>query len=211
MPRRPTADSFARNPSRLQKALIQYLLDHRLTVNGWATASGLGESTLRMALKKDGATITYGTLQKLATGEGKEVKDILGFDVNPPALLVGKVGAGAVVRLFDGDTSQGEQEEVEAPVGIDNSGDLQCLEIEGDSMHPFRNGWRVFFRMVHDGVTDNEIGHLCVIKLADGHMYLKELYRGSAPGRFTLQSWNAPPMIDQIVATAALVLAIVPS
>ena len=51
-----------------------------------------------------------------------------------------------------------------------------------------------------------EIGRECVIKLADGRLFVKELRRGEN-GRFTLFGWNSPLIENVAVEWAAPVLA----
>lgn len=73
-------------------------------------------------------------------------------------------------------------------------------------MHPFRDGWLVFWSKDAEGVPEDCIGQLCAVCLADGRMYLKELRRGSEAGRFSLLSWNAPPIENVALKWAAQVI-----
>lgn len=212
MPRRPRQLSFVARPTAEQAAFIhRFIRNPKLTVNNWAVRAGHPESTLRRFLTTEGATMNYGTMKDFATAEGITVDDLLTIKGKVMVPLVGKIGAGAVVHLLDGDSSQGfAGEQVELPVGVEAHSDIQALEIDGDSMHPLQNRWLIFYRLAHDGVTDAEIDKLCVVKLADGTLMLKVLHRGTTHGRFNLESWNAPLLIDQNVTCASPVLSIVP-
>ena len=53
-------------------------------------------------------------------------------------------------------------------------------------------------------VTDNQIGQLCVVGLADGRALVKELRRGK-DGLFDLYSPNDDPILNVVIEWAALV------
>lgn len=103
------------------------------------------------------------------------------------------IGAGAEVHPID-DHAQGQGIElVEPPQGISN-----CVAaiIRGDSMHPLRDGWLVFWSKKVDGVPDECLGALCVVQVKDGPTLVKEVRKGTKKGCFRLESWNAPPRED---------------
>lgn len=206
------SENFVNNPTPFQAVFLAHLKNNpRLSMNEWAKRAGRPESTLRRFLTTEGATMDHRNLVAFATAEGINLDYLLTTKGKVLVPLVGKIGAGAEVRLLDGDSTQGYNESVEMPPGVDFSEDLQALEIEGDSMHPLRDRWRVFFSKRHNGVTDSEIGKLCIVQLDDGRRLLKELHRGSEAGRFNLASWNAPLIADAVVVWASVVLAIIPT
>ena len=101
-------------------------------------------------------------------------------------------------------------DEVEGPEGIGH-GTVVAVRIRGDSMHPMRDGWLLFYRRDQEGVPDDCLNRLCIVKVADdGPLLVKELHRGYQPNRYLLASWNAPPMEDVSLDWAAAVLSIRP-
>lgn len=118
--------------------------------------------------------------------------------------VVGYIGAGAKVVAIDDHAPGAGLEFVEPPPGVE----YPCVaaRIRGNSMHPFRDGWVVFWSKDQEGVSDDCLGQLCVVCLADDSMYLKELHRGSSKGKFTLASWNAPAIENVAVKWAARVI-----
>lgn len=137
----------------------------------------------------------------LLTGRGKQ-------DAIPKVPVVGRVGAGAEILPFD-DFPQGEGiRQVDPPPGEDGT---VALEIAGDSQYPLQEGWLIFYRRDIDGVPDECVGKLCVVKLTNGVTLLKTLRRGPRKGRFRLESWNAPPREDVQLEWASKVLDIRPS
>jgi phage repressor protein C with HTH and peptisase S24 domain len=196
------------NPSDLQRA-VYALLENR-SGSELAELAGIREGTLRRFLTTPGANMRNDTIQKLAEATGKTIAELLSYKSKPRARLVGRVGAGAVVFMFPGDAAQGDHELIDTPQGIDPEDDLEALEIDGDSMRPFKPGWRVFYRRSEFQPADTMIGKLCVVKVRDGALLIKEVYRGHDVGTYTLTSWNADPINDVHIVAAAPVLTIVP-
>jgi hypothetical protein len=201
----PRKTQLCPNPSALQRAV--YALLEGTSINELAKKAGVAESGVRKFLTTTGATITHDTLKKLANAKGIPLQSLLG---SGKAKLVGKIGAGAVVQLFPGDADQGFAEEIDIPPGLDTQGEVEALEIEGDSMRPLKAGWRVFFAKGDFRPPAELIGQLCVVKLKSGVILLKEVSRGYEQGRFNLTSWNADPINDEEVVAATPVLSIVP-
>jgi hypothetical protein len=81
-----------------------------------------------------------------------------------------------------------------------------------DSMMPMmKDGWLLFYHRDQDGVPDDCIGKLCVVKVADdGPALVKEVRRGSRANSFNLLSVNADPIEDVILDWAARVISIRP-
>ncbi len=125
--------------------------------------------------------------------------------------MVGYVGAGQQVFPVDDHAMGAGMDEVEAPGEL--AGQIVvAVRVRGDSMHPMKDGWLLFYSRDQDGVPEDCIGRLCVVQLArDGPLLVKELRRGYDAGRWTLLSWNAAPIEDAEIAWAAPVLSIRPS
>jgi hypothetical protein len=126
----------------------------------------------------------------------------------PQIPVVGYVGAGAEVFPEDAH-AKGAGLEMVSPMS-DGEADCVALIIRGDSMHPMGDGWLIFYRREQDGVPDDCVNKLCVVKVHEGPTLIKELRRGRAPKLWTLQSWNAPPRENIRLDWAARVLDIRP-
>lgn len=163
---------------------------------------------------------TRGITQKAANRYGRALRCnpawiMYGGDVNRNGQVtvpvVGYLGAGMEVYYVDDHEKGAGMDVVEAPPDLDEF-NLVALKVKGDSMRPLREGTIVYYRKEQDGVPDNALNDLCVVRLADGRTLLKELRRGYSPGRFNLMSWahGMEPMEDQQVEWAARVLWIRP-
>jgi len=127
------------------------------------------------------------------------------------APVVGYVGAGQQVFPVDDHALGAGMDEVEAPAET-GSRPVVAVRVRGDSMHPMKDGWLLFYSREQDGVAEDCVGRLCVVQVAeDGPLLVKELRRGYAPGTWTLLSWSAAPIEDARVAWAAPVLSIRPA
>jgi transcriptional regulator with XRE-family HTH domain len=130
----------------------------------------------------------------------------------PPHIVsvVGYVGAGQEIFALDDHALGTSLEEVEAPEGVGRE-TMVAVRVRGESMHPLRDGWLLFYRRDQHGVPDACLNRLCIVKLAgDGPILVKELRRGYRAGHFVLSSWNAPPLEDVRLDWAAPVLSIRP-
>lgn len=118
--------------------------------------------------------------------------------------LLGYVGAGAQVIPVDDHAMGAALDEIEAPPGAE---DMVCVRVRGESMFPaYEDGDVIFFTDRREGSSvEDLINRQCIVGLADGRVYLKQLMRGKSPGTYTLISFNAPPIQDQIVDWAARV------
>lgn len=168
---------------------------------GWtheqaAEAMGISRGQL-IKLERGERRLTAEYIRLAAEAFGTSELEVLG---TPRAVrLVGKVGAGAEVHLFDGDASSERIDEVEAPPGADDM--TVAVIVEGDSMSPrYMERETIYYRRADTtGDPSNLIGREVVVRLADGRTFVKVLRRGSSPGYFTLDSYNAPPMEDVVV------------
>ncbi len=124
--------------------------------------------------------------------------------------VVGYVGAGQEVFAHDDHALGGGLEDVEAPEGVGED-PIVAVRVRGESMHPMRDGWLLFYRRDQHGVPDACLNRLCIVKLAeDGPVMVKEVRRGYRANHFVLTSWNAPPLEDVRLDWAARVLSIRP-
>lgn len=129
---------------------------------------------------------------------------------NAKVPVVGYVGAGQEMFSYDDYAQGGGLEEVDAPEAVGDR-PVVAVRVRGESMHPLREGWLLFYRRDQHGVPEDCLNRLCVVKLADdGPILVKEVRRGYRPNRFILTSWNAAPLEDVEVDWAAPVLSIRP-
>jgi repressor LexA len=152
--------------------------------------------------------VQFSTLRKLAGALDVELGDLLAL---PRVPIVGKIGAGGSVVFvaLQDDEKLDPEDSVLRPPGV--SGKLVALVVEGSSMLPkYRDGDIIYIQRNHVGILEDDIGDDCAVRLATGETYVKQLVRGSEPGRFTLRSLNAPDMENVEVEWATRVLFIMP-
>jgi transcriptional regulator with XRE-family HTH domain len=149
------------------------------------------------------------TLYAVAEALGVTVPDLFRKPGNAPldVPLIGYVGAGATAHYY-GD-SPGELDRVAAPSYATK--ETVAVEIRGDSMGPLLNRWLVYYDEVRSPVTENLIGILCVVGLADERVLVKKILRTPKAGLFDLQSNTGEPLIKSVaIVWAARVRGIEP-
>ncbi len=148
------------------------------------------------------AAFRYGRLPETEPEQRRSRPDVVS--------VVGYVGAGQEIFALDDHALGASLEEVEAPEGVGRD-TMVAVRVRGESMHPLRDGWLLFYRRDQHGVPDACYNRLCIVKVAgDGPVLVKELRRGYRAGHFVLSSWNAPPIEDVRLDWAAVVLSIRP-
>lgn len=121
--------------------------------------------------------------------------------------IIGFVGAGGQILYGEG---QGPFGEATMPPDGSNPATV-AVKVRGDSMVPqLEDGWLVFYDNRQEPPTDALFKKLCVIGLPDGRVLVKRLLPGSNRGLFHLLSVNGDHLLDQAVAWAAKVSAIIP-
>ena len=116
----------------------------------------------------------------------------------------GYIGAGAAVHIVD----DGPYDEIEAPFRC--GPDCAAVRVRGDSMRPMMEEGDI---LVYDEQTEDAATMLnkrCVVKLQDGRIFVKKLRRGTAPGLYSLESFNADLIEDVAVEWVAKIMAIMP-
>ena len=165
---------------------------------GWSPITYRAHESGLRGLRRDAAlryATAFGVSEAwLLTGEGAPA------GIRSTVPLVGQVGAGAEIHLFDGDLSSERIDEADAPPAADEH--TVAVIVRGDSMIPaFRDRDVIYYRNVR-AEPEQLIGRECVIRLADGRTFVKILMRGSGPGFFTLFSYNAPLISDVAIEWA---------
>lgn len=156
---------------------------------------GVPRDRLKIYAKKFGVNLVW-----LMTGQGP-MQGAAGA-----IKVAGRIGAGAEVHPFD-DESPGVGPGDDVIYPVDGNG-VVAARIEGESMHPFQAGWAVIYRRdAPEGVANDAIGSLAVVKVKDGPILVKVLKR-DGKDRWRLESYNAPTREGVQVEWAAKVLSI---
>jgi phage repressor protein C with HTH and peptisase S24 domain len=169
-------------------------------------AADLSESAVRDLLTRtDNPGIS--TLSRIAEALEMPVDQLTGAAVMVPVL--GNIGAGGEV-LFDTDFEhEGDLPKVPRPPLV--VGRLMALRVVGASMLPkYEDGDIIYVRRDHDGILLTYLNRYCAVRTEDGGTFLKILAPGSAAGRYTLRSLNAPDMENVEVEWASPVLFVMP-
>lgn len=113
--------------------------------------------------------------------------------------IVGYIGAGATVFPIDDHEKGDGFDTIPTPPGVLSG---VALIVRGDSMWPkYEDGEIIVCEKSQIGL-ESLIGRTCYVQLSDGRALLKIITRGSAPGYWTLNSHNAPPIEDVVIERA---------
>lgn len=192
--------------------MIEQWAKAAIDASGMSQAEIARQMTERLGKSLDRAAINkiYKGTRGLSAEEMIELSRLTGVampDHSGPRTvpLVGYVAAGAVAHFFD---DQGVIDEVEAPDGSTN--ETVAVEIRGDSLGSIFDRWLVFYDEVRSPLTNDLIGKLCVVGLADGRIMVKKVQRSKTPGYYHLLSNTEAPILDAVVEWAARVKNMVP-
>lgn len=186
-----------RSMTELQKIVAR--IERRLKSVGLSAAAASKKAKLSAdAIRNMQRGLTKGanatTLQKLAPVLETTVAWLLEAEgdehAEPPSMidsvpLVGYVAAGATAHFMPA----GQLGTVDRPEWASQA--TVAVEIRGGSLGELFDRWLVYYDDVRRPVTNDLIGKLCVVGLADGRVLIKKIARGTTPGRHTLVS--SPP------------------
>lgn len=208
-------DNLKKIVARIEKRLKAV----NLSASKASTAAGLSSSAIynlqRGAKGKINTKgVNAGTIAKLApvlrttpawlmSAEGPEVASADHLDSDsvledgPPdgrrVRVVGYVGAGSEAHYYA--IAQGDYEEVEAPAGCTDR--TVAVEIKGKSFGPLLDSWLVFYDDVRSPISEDMLGEVCVVGLADDRILIKQIRR-ERDGSFTLISNSADEPIRNV-------------
>lgn len=210
-----------KNRAKLAVSDIVERVDQRLAELGIsrsaaAKAAGLGMGAIRDMERKGDMSPRLETIAKLAvplettpeclafgTADHIESDAILrGGEDDATVPIVGYVGASAETQFYPA----GELDRVPAPAGSGKR--TAALEIRGKSIGTMFDRWIAYFDDVRSPVTDDMIGRLCVVGLADGRTLVKKLARKN--GGVVLVSEDGSQIDGSGIEWAALVKALSP-
>lgn len=151
--------------------------------------------------------------RRITAGEADQIRRFFGFtppeEMNPSIAVVGKVGAGDHVQLYDDHEKGGGLFHIARPSWIPNHGCV-AAQIDGSSAEPWAlDGDIIFWRREAMGVLEEDLGRPVVAELDDGTVLLKRLASGSKPGLWSLLSINPthPALYDVSLRWASRVMA----
>jgi SOS-response transcriptional repressor LexA len=135
----------------------------------------------------------------LLTGEDAETGSLLSRKIQ----VVGYVGAGAEVIAIDDHAHGSGLEEVDCP-WAQLGPSAVAVKVRGDSMTPaYFDGDLIFYDSTQTDFT-HLVGKECVVALADGRRFIKQLRRTEL-GHWYLHSHNAEPILGVKIKWAAKV------
>lgn len=167
-----------------------------------AKKAGLGETSVRDLLDNEDRDIKLGTLFKIGRALDIDIGDIVGASNGVP--LVGAIGAGGNI-IYETVADR------IAPRPPGGDGPMEALEVQGTSMLPrYSSGDIVYIATGVHGVSEEDVGEFCAVRLVTGETYVKQLAHGSKPGFFTLRSLNAEDIVDVEVEWATPIIFVMP-
>lgn len=130
-------------------------------------------------------------IRELAVGSGVIEREPVPTNHAP---IIGRVGAGALIEV-DFDQSEDGYDSVELPFSYPDP--IVAFEVSGDSQLPvYEPGEIVVCLRDQVRAADLYLGLPVVVRISTGERYLKRLARGSAKGKYNLESWNARTIED---------------
>lgn len=132
--------------------------------------------------------------------------------IDPPSTgrkvpVKGYVGAGSEAHFYK--LSDDDYEEVTAPDGATDQ--TIAVEIKGTSWGRFMNTWLVFYDDIRSPITEDLLGHPCVVGLADDRILIKVIQRDGKGGyRLVSNDSTEPDIEDAMIEWAAKVTSMRP-
>lgn len=167
-----------------------------LTIDELAEKAGFSQSFVQR-MESGQRNVSVKNLEKLARALDVEVGDLIKQPLVNVA-LIGAINTGAQVQIFE---SGAKMMLVPAFDGANDG--TAAVEVRGDALGQFFEGWFVYFDRPRPGVAADLVGSSCVVWLASGEVFARKIIASNQPGRFTLLSSFAPPLYDVEVVRAA--------
>lgn len=124
--------------------------------------------------------------------------------------VIGRIGAGGSIETSSEQINHAEPLfEVRVPFPIPE--DALALQVGGDSMFPRYDDGDVIICSRFGENPDGVVGYPAGVQTAEGNRYLKRVLRGSRPGLYHLESYNAPLMPDVHIVSFSSVIAVIPA
>lgn len=197
-------------------------IQQRLEATGKSARSasleaGLSDAFVRNILKGKADSPRGENLAKLARVLGTSMNWLLngsgepetGRDPNLGVLIGGYISAGGAIDTSSEQVDPGI--EYEAHLMYNVPGAVAAYQVVGSSMYPRFMPDTVIICGGHSTDADALIDEEVAVGTPDGGRYLKILRKGSRPGVYDLESFNAPTMRDVELAWIAEIRAIIPA
>ncbi len=193
----------AQNCRMARLAIRELRLERKLSLEEVAFDVGISVSQLSR-IERDEREAKASELQRLAEKLDVGIAELFRAPEEVP--LVGYVGAGAEAHFYG--TADDPDETVPAPDGATPS--TVAVEIRGESLGALFDRWLVFYDDRREPVTQDLMGRLCIIGLADDRVLVKKLRPSRTNGLYHLLSNTEEPILDTAVEWAARVKIMVP-
>lgn len=198
-----------RDPDRPVSALAGLRLTRGQTLRQVADGVGTVPSNVSKFEMKPEAMRWYWA-KRFADYYGVDPTEVMFGGRVPMVPVVGYVGAGAAVELVDPYPKGGGLMEARCPRGLDPKRTVAVM-VRGDSQAPtIPDGWIIFYSRDPEPDLSTVVNKLCVVKVVDGPVLLKQVKRGYMAGKFNLLSANAPMIEDVALEWAAPARGMVP-
>lgn len=133
-----------------------------------------------------------------------------GADEPASVPVMGRIGAGSVIEPDFDQTGADGLFAVSLPFPVPDN--MIGLEVEGESMLPkYDPGDVIVVWREQRRNTESFIGQLAAVRTERGRRYLKTILRGSEPGLYRLESFNAKPIEDVSIQWVGEIHVIVPA
>lgn len=173
-----------------------------LSIDEVAEKTGLSTSYVSR-LERGERNLSVKTMAAFAQALGVTPSELLAVAPARMIPVVGYVGAGQEVYAIDDHAKGDGIEEVECPWD-DLAHSTVAVRVRGDSMVPaYFNGDLIFYERQDTDLT-HLLGKECVVALADGRKFIKQLRR-TPSGQWYLHSHNADPILGVEIEWAARV------
>lgn len=201
------------NRENLLELIRSGLATNKLSISALERQAGVAKDTIRDFLRGKTQVLRADKLQKVLRILKPEEK----------ITVTGYVGTDA--QIFP--VLQDGSDKLDCPPGFSPL-NTTALRVKSDAMLPvFHNGWIVYYnkktessptgemqegwQVPYNKPTDGSafsefIDKPCVMKLADGRMYLRTLRRGSQADRYNLIGYNAAEIKDAELSWAAKIV-----
>lgn len=203
MPRGRPRKTVAPRPNRLAELRI----DRGLTQEKVAATANIAPQTLGK-LERGELRLRVDLAETLAKLYSVELNEILASATSRMVPVVGYVGDGTRIYLFEDAPGSPALRQVSCPRGLD-PGKVVAVEVRGDAMFPIGDGWILFYSSTPAGVPYEAVGQMCIVKTDEGTVLIKNLRRGYSRGRFNLLALNGAPIDDAALDWAAPIYAMV--
>jgi len=175
---------------RMRAAIRKVIEDNQTSLREWCIKSGISEGTPRSFLKGRTKAIQSSNLIKMSDAVNYPIAALYG-ETPKQMPVTGWIREGGRVQVVD---KVAEMPTVDMPTGWDPL--TIAFRVAGTGALPELGDGDTVFAQDEFKAPDTLFGLRCVIRTADGQLYIGRMQSGSAPGLVTLMPINASPLID---------------